>query len=76
MTSAILNLHYALILSMKFLFNLAYGLRGLNLHVSLNLPTKFWFDLTYGLGGDILRISISWISKWNYFSNFESVCSG
>ena len=42
---------------------------------------KFRLNPTYGLGGDVIwRISTwppwrpSWISEWNYFSNFESLC--
>ena len=53
----------------------------LNLCVTVMPPIKFQLNLTSGLRGDIVKIvsrwppwQPSWISEWNDFSNFESLC--
>ena len=49
----------------------------LNLYNAPMPPIKFRLNLTYGLGGDVVwRISdrLSWLWKWNDFSNCESMC--
>ena len=47
----------------------------LNFHISPMLPTKFWLNQTYFLWANVVWTRWpSWISKWNYFSNSESLC--